>query len=188
MISIIVEKCILPLICFSAVLAVAGNISGKARISGFCKVIKSVQKWVMAAVITIFTGISAIYGFTTPALDAVSGKAIKFAVGSLVPVVGSFLSDTLETVISGARLMKNAVGTAGIVIMCMICLAPVLKIGAMQLMLRLTAAVAEPLADKRVSSMLWEISEAVTMIFGTVIMVAVLFMINLSIILAATNF
>ncbi len=187
-ISIIVEKCILPLICFSAVLAVAGNISGKARISGFCKVIKSVQKWVMAAVITIFTGISAIYGFTTPALDAVSGKAIKFAVGSLVPVVGSFLSDTLETVISGARLMKNAVGTAGIVIMCMICLAPVLKIGAMQLMLRLTAAVAEPLADKRVSSMLWEISEAVTMIFGTVIMVAVLFMINLSIILAATNF
>ena len=83
--------------------------------------VKSISKWLMAAIITIFTGISAIYGFSSPALDAVSGKAVKFAVGSLVPVVGTFLSDTLETVVSGTRLMKNAVGTSGIIVMCVIC-------------------------------------------------------------------
>lgn len=150
-VSIIIEKCLVPLIAFSSVLAVAGNISDKVQLSGFCKVVKSISKWLMAAIITIFTGISAIYGFSSPALDAVSGKAVKFAVGSLVPVVGTFLSDTLETVVSGTRLMKNAVGTSGIIVMCVICVLPILKIGVIQLMLKLTSSIAEPLTDKRVS-------------------------------------
>ena len=178
-VSIIIEKCLVPLIAFSSVLAVAGNISDKVQLSGFCKVVKSISKWL--------TGISAIYGFSSPALDAVSGKAVKFAVGSLVPVVGTFLSDTLETVVSGTRLMKNAVGTSGIIVMCVICVLPILKIGVIQLMLKLTSSIAEPLTDKRVSSMLWEVSESVTTIFAVVVMVAVLFMINISIMLATTG-
>ena len=185
--SIIIEKGLVPLIAFSSVLAVAGNISDKVQLSGFCKVVKSISKWLMAAIITIFTGISAIYGFSSPALDAVSGKAVKFAVGSLVPVVGTFLSDTLETVVSGTRLMKNAVGTSGIIVMCVICVLPILKIGVIQLMLKLTSSIAEPLTDKRVSSMLWEVSESVTTIFAVVVMVAVLFMINISIMITSTG-
>lgn len=186
-ITIVVEKCLMPLICFGAILSIAGNVSDKVQLSGFCRVVKSAARWIMAAVITLFTGISAIYGFSAPALDAVSAKTVKFAVGSLVPVVGSFLSDTFETVVSGTRLMKNAVGVSGIVVVCVICAVPLLKIGVMQLMLRLTAAVVEPLTDKRVSAMLWEVSETVTTIFGMVIMTAVLFVINISIILAVTS-
>lgn len=186
-VSVVIEKCLVPLIAFSSVLAVAGNISDRVQLGGFCRVVKSAAKWLMAAIITIFTGISAIYGFSSSALDAVSGKAVKFAVGSLVPVVGTFLSDTLETVVSGTRLVKNAVGTAGIVAVCVMCAAPVLKIGVMGLMLKLTSAISEPLTDKRISKMMWEVSDSVTTVFAVVVMVAVLFLINISIILAATS-
>lgn len=186
-ISLLIKNALVPLITFSAVLGVAGNISDKVQITNFCRVVRSVSKWLMAAVITLFTGISAIYGFNAPALDAMSAKAVKFAVGSLVPVVGGFLSDTLETVISGTRLMKNAVGTAGIVALLSACIIPVIKIGVVQLVLRLAAAVAEPVTDQRISKMLWEVSEAVTTLFGVVIMAAVLFLINISIIMAFTS-
>lgn len=186
-ISIIIRNCLVPLITFSAVLSVAGNINNKMQISNFTKVVRSLSKWLMAAVITVFTGISAVYGFSAPALDAVSAKAVKFAVGSMVPVVGSFLSDTLETVVSGTQLMKNAVGVSGIVMMCIICIVPIIKIAIIQLMLKFTAAVAEPLTDSRISKMLWEISESVAVIFGVVVMIAVLFMVNISIIIAATS-
>lgn len=186
-ISLLINNTLMPLMTFSAVLGVAGNISDKVQISNFCKVVRSITKWLMAAVITIFTGISAIYGFSTPALDAMSAKAVKFAVGSLVPVVGGFLSDTLETIISGTRLMKNSVGTAGIIVLLSICIIPILKIGVIQLVLRLAAAVAEPVTDTRISKMLWEISEDVTLIFGVIIMIAVLFLINISMIMSFTN-
>lgn len=186
-ISILIKNVLIPLITFSAVLGVAGNISEKVQITNFCKVVRSISKWLMAAIITLFTGISAVYGFSAPALDAMSAKAIKFAVGSMVPVVGGFLSDTLETIVSGTKLMKNAVGTAGIVVLISACCIPVIKIGIIQLILRLAAAVAEPVTDTRISRMLWDVSEAVTSVFGIVIMTAVLFLINICIIMAFTS-
>lgn len=186
-VSIIIEHCLVPLMTFSAVLAVAGNIGDKTKISGFIKIIKSVTKWLMAFVITLFTGINAVYGFTSSALDEVGAKTIKFAVGSLVPVVGGFLSDTLDTVVSSARLLKNAVGISGIIIIAGICVVPVIKIGVMQLLLKLCAAVTEPVTDPRISGVIWEVSEAVTSVFGTVILTAVLFLINICIILAAAG-
>lgn len=186
-VSVVIEKCLVPLMTFSAVLAVAGNVGDKPRISGFVRIIKSVSKWIMALIITLFTGINAIYGFTASSLDAVGAKTLKFAVGSLVPVVGGFLSDTLDTVASSAKLLKNAAGVSGIIIMAGICITPVIKIGMMQLLLKLTAAITEPICDKRISGMIWDISEAVTSVFGMVVMTAVLFLINICIILTATN-
>lgn len=186
-VSLVMDKCLIPLSAFGAVLAVAGNINERVPLSGFCRLVKSVAKWLMAAVMTVFTAISAVYGFSSPSLDAVGGKAVKFAVGSLVPVVGGFLSDTLETVVSGTRLMKNSVGTAGIIAVIAMCALPVIKIGVIQLMLKVTAAIAEPLTDKRISNMMWEVSEAVTTVFALVVMVAVMFVLNISIMIAATN-
>ncbi|MDO5398097.1 MAG: stage III sporulation protein AE [bacterium] len=187
-IGIVVNKVMLPMCVFCAVLSVSGNIGGENKISGICRAAGSVNKWIMSAVVTIFTGISTIYGFNAPSLDALSAKTIKFAAGTLVPVVGGFLSDTLETVVSGSRVMKNAVGTAGIIAICSICLIPVLKIGVLHLMLQIAAAISEPLSDKRISSMLRDCAGAVSGIFALVVMTAVLFIIDLCIILAATNF
>lgn len=186
-VSLVIEKCIVPLMTFSAVLSVAGNIDEKARISGFIKIVNSITKWLMALIITLFTGINAVYGFSVSSLDAVSAKTIKFAVGSLVPVVGGFLSETLDTVTTSATLIKNAVGAAGVVIMCGICITPIIKIGVMQLMMKLCAAIVEPVTDKRISAMLWSMSEAITSVFGTVILTTVLFAVNICIILRATG-
>ncbi len=185
-VSEIVRHLMVPLIAYSGVLSVAGHIGDKGRISGFVKIVKSASKWIMALVITVFTGINTIYGFTSPVLDAVAVKTAKFAVGSLVPVVGGFLSDTLDTVTTSAAIMKNAVGVTGIILICIICITPVIKIGIMQIMLKLISAVTEPIADKRISDMLWDMSEAMTAIFGVVVLTAVLFIINICIILRLT--
>lgn len=186
-VSVVIEKCVVPLMAFSAVLSVAGNVGDNNGISGVVKIIKSLNKWLMAFMITLFTGINAIYGFTASSLDAVGAKTIKFAVGSLVPVVGGFLSDTLETVAGSAQLLKNAAGVSGIIIIGGICIMPIIKIGVMQLLMKLTAAITEPICDKRISAMLRDVGEAVTTIFGTVVLTSVLFLINICIILASTR-
>lgn len=186
-VSILIDKTLMPLITFSAVLGIAGNVSDRVNISNFCKVVRAITKWFMAAIITIFTGISAIYGFNAPVLDAMSAKTVKFAVGSLVPVVGGFLSDSLETVVTGAKMMKNAVGTAGMITLLGICVVPIIKIGVIGMIVKISAAVAEPVTDRRISKMLWDVSEAVTTVFGVVIMISVLFLVNIGMILAFTN-
>ncbi len=182
-ISIIIEKALIPLIVFGAILGVVSNMSSGVKLGGFSKVINSVSKWLLAAIITVFTGVNTIYGLNAPALDAMSAKSIKFTIGTLVPVVGGFLSDTLETLMGGAKIMKNATGTAGIIAIIGICAIPIIKIGVIQFMLRLVAAVCEPVTDIKISSMLWEMSKSVTTLFAIVIMVAVLFTINIAMII-----
>ena len=186
-VSEVITRCLVPLITFSAVLSVAGNVGDRNGISGFVKIVKSATKWIMALVITVFTGINAIYGFATPALDAVGTRTLKFAVGSLVPIVGGFLSDTLDTVTASGAVVKNAVGASGIVMLCIICLPPIIKLGIMQMMFKLISAITEPIADRRISSMLWDIGEAFVALFGVVVLTAVMFIINICIILRFTT-
>lgn len=185
-VSEIISHCLVPLISFSAVLSVAGNVGDKNSISGFVRIVKSSTKWIMALVITVFTGVNAIYGFASPALDAVGAKTLKFAVGSLVPVVGGFLSDTLDTVAASGAVVKNAVGASGIVMICIICITPIIKLAIMQLMFKMISAITEPITDKRISAMLWDMSEAIVAVFGIVVLTAVMFTINICIILRFT--
>lgn len=184
--TLLVENCIVPMIYSSAVLGIVGHITERLKISALTNLIRSAAKWLLMASLTVFTGVTAIYGFSAPAFDQVAVKGIKFAVGSFVPVVGGILSETVETVLSGTHLMKNAVGTAGIISLAACCAIPIIKIFAIYLMLRISAAAAEPVTDKRISDMLGEIAASVSLVLAMVITASVLFIICIAIILGAT--
>lgn len=186
-ICLITERCILPLIYTSCVIGILDNLSGKIHLNNFNRLIKSLSKWILTGSLTIFTGINAIYGFCAPSVDGVAMRTAKFAVGSMVPVVGGFVADSIETVISGTRLMKNSVGTAGIIAILTACAVPAIKIAAVMLMLKISSALIEPLSDKRYSDMIMEAADAVTTVFGMMIAVAILFIISIAIIIGTTN-
>lgn len=149
--------------------------------------IKSLTKWLLTAALTVFSGIAAIYGFSTPPLDNIGIKTAKFAVGSIVPVVGGFLSESIETVLTGTKLMKNAVGAAGIISLIVICCIPMIKIFAILISLKITAALIEPVSDKKYADMLKEASDSVAMTLSSLLCVAVLFILSIAIIIGATN-
>lgn len=185
-VSFIIDKFIVPLIYLSAILGIVNNISERIQLKNLCNLIKTFSKWILTGILTIFTGINAIYGFSVPVLDAVSLKALKFTVGSCVPVVGGLVSDTVETVLSSTKLMKNAVGTAGIISLITICFIPIIKLAVIIFMLKLASAAAEPLTDKRIANMISDIVTPVTMVFSMVVSTAMLFIISVAIIMGAT--
>lgn len=185
--SLLVEKCILPLAYFSAVLGVVNNFGGRVEIGTLNKLLTQTSKWLLTGVLTLFSAILSLYGFGTSALNAVASKGIKFAVGSLVPVVGGLLSDTVETVISGTNLLKNAVGTAGMITVLVMMAVPVIKIWIIMMLLKVTAALCEPFSDKRITGVLLSVAEAVSAIFQMVIVAGMLFIISIGIILVSTG-
>ncbi len=185
-VSMIIEHFIIPLVYMSAVLGIVNNISKRVQLTNLNNLIKSFSKWILTGILTVFTGINAIYGFSVPVLDAVSLKALKFTVGSVVPVVGGLVADTVETVLGGAKLMKNAVGTAGIIAVIGICLIPVIKLAVIILMLKIAAAAVEPICDKRISDMISDSAAPITTVFSMVIASGMLFIISMAIIIGAT--
>lgn len=185
--GLLLDKCILPVCCFSAILALVGNLSDRIEIGTLTKLLSSVSKWLLTGVLTLFSAVLSLYGFTTKAFNAVATKGIKFAVGSLVPVVGGILSDTVETVLSGANLLKSAVGTAGMITVFTIAFSPAVKILIIMLLLKATAAIIEPFSEKRTVNMLLSVSEAVKMLFSMVVTSTLLFIISIGIILLSSG-
>ncbi len=185
--SVIVDKCILPMTYFSAVLGIVNNIGDRVEVGTLNKLIQSTSKWLLTGVLTLFSTILALYGFGTSAMNTVTLKSIKFAVGSFVPVVGGILSDTIDTVLSGTNLLKNAVGTAGMITVITVAAVPIIKIWIMMMLLKVTAAVIEPFSDKRITSILLAVSESAGTVFSMVITSVMLFVISIGIILTATG-
>lgn len=187
LLSLTVDRLILPLAYFSAVLGIVNNIGNRMEIGTLNKLLQSVSKWVLTGVLTLFSTVLALYGFGTSAANTVATKSIKFAVGSLVPVVGGLLSDTVDTVLSGTNLLKNAVGTAGMVTVIAMAAVPVIKIWIMMMLLKITAAITEPFSDKRITNILVSVVDSVTTIFSMVITAVMLFVISIGIILISTG-
>ena len=185
--GLLMDKCILPFTYFSAILGILNNIGRRVEVGTLCKLLTSVSKWLLTGVLTLFSAILTLYGFGTSALNAVAAKGIKFAVGSLVPVVGSLLSDTVETVISGTNLLKNAVGTAGMITVIVMASVPVIKVWIMMMLLKVTAALCEPFSDKRITGVLLSVGEAISAVFQMVITAGMLFIISIGIILISTG-
>ena len=106
----LINRLLLPLvytyIAACVAYAAVGN-EGLKRIAG-------TLKWVVTSILTVvllvFVGYLTVSGVIAGSTDAVTVKAAKFTMSSLVPVVGGILSDAAETVLAGAGILKNAVG------------------------------------------------------------------------------
>lgn len=185
--TLAVDKLITPMVYMSAILGIVGNISGRIQLGSFNKLIRSVSRWILTALLTVFTSLCALYGFNAPVLDALGAKTAKFAIGTLVPVVGGLLADTMETVIGGTRILKNAVGSAGMICVVLLAAAPIIKVWVILFMLKLCAALAEPLCDRRMSTMLADAAESVGTVFSVMLTAVMLFLIAIGIILGSTG-
>ena len=105
----------------------------------------------------------------------------------MVPVVGGFVAESIDTVMTGAKLMKSAVGTAGIIALAVSCAVPIIKVSAVLITLKVSAAIIEPMSEKKYADMLSEAAETLTSVFAMIIASALLFTVTIAIIIGAAK-
>lgn len=69
-----------------------------------------------------FTGLLSVKGITSSAVDAASAKSIKFLLSSLIPIVGSSISDAYSSLLGSIGLIKSSVALVGILVVLIISL------------------------------------------------------------------
>jgi stage III sporulation protein AE len=178
---------VLPLIFFTAILFLINNISPRIQISKLANLLKNICIWVLGIIFTIFVGVMAIQGIAASAFDGVSIRTAKFAIDTFIPVVGSMLSESIDTIIGCSLLVKNATGLIGLIILAFICLFPIIKVLAIIFIYKLVAALIQPISDERLVSCLNDISNIIVLLFITLAAVAFMFFITISLIIGAGN-
>ena len=168
---------VVPLLYCSFMLDAVSGISRTVSVGALAVLLKKLTRWVLCLLLTVFTGLLVVRGFGAGALDALSAKTSRYIVANSVPVVGGILTDTLDTVVTSARVVLQATGVAGMLALFGICLAPIVKIGVYSLMFHLAAAVVEPVADKRIFSVVQAAAGALATMVGVLCAVFVMLII-----------
>lgn len=179
---------IIPLIMASFVLQFANNLSEEHKIDNLCKMVRQSTIWLQGIIITVFIGLLTIRGITSTTIDAVALKTTKFAIDNFIPIVGKAFSDAITSVAGYSLIIKNAVSGIGLIVIILMILYPVIKIVLMAFIYKMSAALVEPISDKRITSTIAATGDSLVLLLSCVLSVSLMFFVLLAIMASAGKF
>ncbi|HOE57742.1 MAG TPA: stage III sporulation protein AE [Bacillota bacterium] len=187
LITTFIKVFVMQLVLFSAVLSILNNLSESVNISRLATLLKQIAVGAMGLVLTAFSGVLAVQGIASVSIDGATVKTAKFAVDNFIPIVGNFLSEALDAVISCSMILKNGIGIAGIVILILICVFPLIKILSIVLIYKIAGSLIQPILDNQIVQCLNDMSNAMLVLLTCVLAVAVMFFMSLTVIMGVGN-
>lgn len=183
----IILNAVLPLSTLMMIFSVVSNLSVTTKLNRFTEFFGSLNKWLIGISFTVFTFFLSVQGIAAGGIDGISLRATKYAISNSVPIVGGYLKDGVDLVIAGSVLIKNAIGVVGIVAVFFVIVSPLLCIVSFQLLLKLTAAVIEPIGDGRLSGFCATLSKNVNYLTASLLSVGLMLFLTITLIICSAN-
>lgn len=179
-------KIVVPMINIHFIITIANNLSKEDMLSKLSELLSDGVKWILKTLLAVVIGLNATQGLISPVADALK-KSGLIKTAEAIPGVGDILSGVAESVIGAGVLLKNAIGVAGVVVIAVICAVPLIKLGIITLVYKVSGAVVQPISDKRLINCISTTAHASGLLLNTVFVALVLFVLTITIISASTT-
>lgn len=186
-ISFIFSNFVYPLFIFAFVLIILNRMSISFKLDKMFNFVNSLFKWVVGFVFTIFGAFLTIQGISAGKYDQISFKTTRFAIKSYVPIVGGYLGDGLDLVVLSSVLIKNSIGLAGIFILIITIISPLITIIVLKLLLQLTSSIIDILGDGKISGFLDDCSKILIYPIVIILCVSFMYLISIGLIVCTSN-
>ncbi len=178
---------LMPIFIFTVIFSIVGNLSNNVKLDKFVAFLQGTFKWTIGLLFTIFLGFITIQGISASAVDGLSIRTAKYTIRSYIPIVGGYVSDGLSIVLASSMLIKNAVGTAGLLLILFAIISPILNLVLFMLSLKFMAGIIEPVGDKKIANFVSDISKSMTMLIALIVAVAFMYMLMTGLIMCSAN-
>lgn len=172
----LIRGLLLPLVYFYVAAAAADAMLPGRHLAGISTAIRKGTVWLLTGALALFTLYLTVSGAAAGSADTVTARLARGAVGVL-PVVGSILADAADTVLAGAGAVRNTVGVAGLLA---VCLLPLVRLGAQYLVYKAAAFLAGVLGAERLTGLIDALGGAFGLIFGMTGACGLLLLISIS--------
>ncbi len=186
--SVLIKNVLFPLIFLSTILDLVNTISDEFEVSNLASLLKQLAMGLIGLVSTIFGAVILAQGGIAAVSDGITIRTAKYLTGSFIPVVGGFISNTLDMIVGGSLLIKNALGFFGVLIIILVCSFSAIKIIALVFVYRFAAAIIQPISEDRIVTCLNKLANNLLLVFAAVIIVAIMFFVVVIIMIATANF
>lgn len=183
--TMIIKFLILPLVTINLSLKLTYAATEKENTLLLSKHIGSLIKWLIGFMLTIYMGLIGLSSTVAVNIDETTLKTAKFAIGSFIPYVGSMLSDSVELVFSSTLVVKNSLGVVGLIGVIAVIMTPCIILIVKVLLFKLMCVLALPVGEKTVIAALDGVSDCASVMLGMVLVVAVMYILSITVIINA---
>lgn len=174
---------IAPLLSVFLGVSVTSSVSSDIKLDGIIRELSKFIKWVIAFVMTVFSGLLTFKTLITTAADTVSTRAVRFTLSSFIPIVGSALSEAYKTIQGSITLLKTGLGVFVIISVVIVFLPVVINCLLWIVSLNISSGVADMLGVKAPSSVLKCCSSVLSTLLVIILCVMAIYVISTAIIL-----
>lgn len=182
----IVSGFIFPATLSVIVLNFTSKINPEISFTGVASLIKSVMKWIIGITVTIFGLFITVQSTASSLFNGIFFKVTKYLVGNSVPIVGNFLSAGVDMVVMSGTVVRSSLGIMGIVLLLGEIIQPIILLASFSIILKITAAIAQPLGEKNLYSLFSDFSKDVEYLIAGIMMVAFLYFLVVMLIINST--
>lgn len=178
---------IIPLFMVSFVFGIISNISDNIKLDKFSSFISSLFKWSVGLIFTLFFAVFTIQGISAGSFDSVSIRTTKYTIKSYVPIMGGYLSDGMDLILSSTILIKNSIGLVGVLMIISTIISPIIEIVVCSLLLKLVSAILQPMGNNKISNFLTSTSKSIVMLSTCIIAIGFMYLISIGLIMTMSN-
>lgn len=171
---------LLPLINVYVIIKLVNNMMDDGYFTKFTELIKMLINGMVKGIMTVVLGADIIQAMVIPIVSNAKVAAVRKVI-NILP--GGEIITGFEGIVNGAsHVIKNAIGGAGLITIICICAIPVIKMIVFIIMYKMSAALLEPICDKRLVNSIDGVSEGAMFLYKTVINVIILFFITIALV------
>ncbi len=183
----LIRNVTMPFAVGAAVLIILDHVSEKLHVSRLASLFKQMANWTLGVSFTVFIGVTMVQGLGTAAVDGVSIRTAKYAIDNFVPIVGGMFADTVDTLVGCSLLIKNALGTTGLMVLVGICITPMIQALCAVLIYRVCAAILQPMAESSIVECLYDFSNVLMLLFIIQLSISAMFLLLIAQMLVVGN-
>ena len=183
----VVAQTLIPMMSIYLALCICGAFVPDLNIVQAAEGVKTAVGWALGLLLTIFVALLSIQSILSASADGVAIRATKFLIGSMVPMVGSVLSDGYMAAQGYLRLLKTTVGVYGILAAMFIFLPTLIRVTVWYLITRLVATVGDIAGAGRVSVILHSCSNVLGLLISALLSFALLFIVSTGIVMSISQ-
>lgn len=184
--SLMTKSFLLPLIRWLFVIKIINHISEEEHFSRLCKTLEWGTGFLMKGFLAVVLGVQMIQAMILPALDSLKGTAFQKGI-SAIPGIGAGAGSVMTAVIGSAVVIKNSIGAAGILILVLLIVPPLIQISGVVLSYMGAGILLQPISDRRITGAMDAVIQSGKLMLQMIVTMAVLFILSIALIAFSTN-
>lgn len=186
LVEILVLKFLLPLINVYIMIQVMNYLAREDILTELADLIRKLIFWILKTLLGCVIGLNVIQGMLSPVIDALKRSTFTKTVEA-IPALGNVFGGVTDVLLGTAILIKNGIGMAGAVLLLLFCMVPVVQMAVMVLLYKFTAALVQPISDKRITGCIRSVSEGYALMLKVLYTTVILFLITIAVVAASTS-